>query len=99
MKTFIKNGLFFSGMPDEKAVKQDVLIDGDGRILEIGSSISFSEEDLEIIDAEGKWIVPGFIDSHTHYDAEILASPGLKESARHGVTTIILGSCSVSAVY
>src|SRR5690606_35653261 len=50
-------------------------------------------------DAEGKWIVPGFIDSHTHYDAEVLASPGLKESARHGVTTIILGSCSVSAVY
>lgn len=99
MKTLIKNGLFFSGMPDEKAVKQDVLIDGDGRILDIGSINSFSDEGFEIIDAEGKWIVPGFIDSHTHYDAEVLASPGLKESARHGVTTIILGSCSVSAVY
>ncbi|MBO3097812.1 N-acyl-D-amino-acid deacylase family protein [Gelidibacter pelagius] len=99
MKTLIKNGLFFSGMPDEKAVKQDVLIDDDGRILEIGLSNSFSEEGLNIIDAEGQWIVPGFVDSHTHYDAELLASPGLKESARHGVTTIILGSCSVSAVY
>lgn len=99
MKTLIKNGLFFSGMPDEIAVKQDVLIDDDGRILEIGLSNSFSEEGLNIIDAEGQWIVPGFVDSHTHYDAELLASPGLKESARHGVTTIILGSCSVSAVY
>ena len=99
MKTLIKNGLFFSGMPDEKAIKQDMLIDDEGRILEIGLNNSFSEEGFNIIDAEGQWIVPGFVDSHTHYDAELLASPGLKESARHGVTTIILGSCSVSAVY
>lgn len=98
MKTLIINGLFFSGNPDEKAFLQDVLID-EGCILEIAPSISISDEDLEIIDAEGKWIVPGFVDSHTHYDAEVLASPGLKESARHGVTTIILGSCSVSAVF
>ena len=99
MNTLIKNGLFFSGNPDEKAIPQDILIDVSGRIQEIGACHSFSEIGVEIIDAEGKWIVPGFINSHTHYDAEILASPGLKESARHGVTTIILGSCSVSAVF
>ena len=99
MNTLIKNGLFFSGNPDEKAIPHDILIDVSGRIQEIGACNSFSEIGVEIIDAEGKWIVPGFIDSHTHYDAEILASPGLKESARHGVTTIILGSCSVSAVF
>ncbi len=99
MKTLIKNGLFFSGEADEKATIQDILIDENGRIIEIGVNLSSSAEDLEIIDAAGKWIVPGFIDSHTHYDAELLASPGLKESARHGVTTIILGSCSVSAIF
>ena len=99
MKTLIKNGLFFSGDPTEKAHIQDVLIDDNGQILEIGSSLSAYEDTAEIIEAEGKWIVPGFVDSHTHYDAEVLASPGLKESARHGVTTIILGSCSVSAVF
>ena len=99
MKTLIKNGLYFSGNPDEKAIPQDILIDVSGRIQEIGACNSFSEIGVEIIDAKGKWIIPGFIDSHTHYDAEILASPGLKESARHGVTTIILGSCSVSAVF
>ena len=100
MRKLIKNGLFFSGNPDEKANIQDILIDDQGLIQEISSSIMLSVEDeLEIIDAEGKWVVPGFVDSHTHYDAEILASPGLKESARHGVTTIILGSCSVSAVF
>lgn len=99
MNILIKNGLFFSGMPDEEAIKQDLIIDASGRIQDIGPCHSFSDEDLEIIDAEGQWLVPGFIDSHTHYDAELLASPGLKESARHGVTTIILGSCSVSAVF
>ncbi|KVV14844.1 amidohydrolase family protein [Flavobacterium sp. TAB 87] len=99
MKILIKNGLLFSGDNDQKAIVQDILIDANGLIQEIGTNILYEDENVEIIDAKGKWIVPGFVDSHTHYDAEILASPGLKESARHGVTTIILGSCSVSAVF
>ena len=41
----------------------------------------------EVIDAAGKWVMPGFVDMHTHYDAEVLVAPGLNESVRHGVTT------------
>ncbi len=50
----------------------------------------------EEIDARGCWITPGFIDLHTHYDAEIEVAPALAESVRHGVTTVAMGSCGVS---
>lgn len=98
MGILIKNGLFYSGDKDEKALVKHLLINDDG-IIEKISSDPLLENDYEIIDATGKWITPGFLDCHTHYDVEIIASPGLKESARHGITTVILGSCSVSALY
>lgn len=98
MRILIKNGLFYSGDKDEKSSIKNLLINEEG-IIEKISSDPILETDCEVIDASGKWITPGFIDCHTHYDAEIIASPGLKESARHGITTVILGSCSVSAIY
>ncbi|HUB07543.1 MAG TPA: N-acyl-D-glutamate amidohydrolase [Myxococcales bacterium] len=48
------------------------------------------------VDAAGCWVTPGFIDLHTHYDAEVELAPSLSESVRHGVTTVTLGSCSLS---
>lgn len=96
-KLLIKNGLVFTGDFKDKAQVKDILISASGEILKIQPDIA--PDGLELVDASGKWVMPGFIDTHTHYDAEVIASPGLKESARHGVTSIVLGSCSVSALY
>jgi len=97
-RILIKNGKFFNGCLNTKAKIKNVLIEN-GKIKTISETPIDTPDDTEVIDATNKWITPGFIDSHTHYDAELVASPGLKESARHGVTSIILGSCSVSAIF
>lgn len=92
--TVITGGRWFDGTGGPSEVRN--LGIRDGRVARI------SDEPLEgahHIDAEGLWVMPGFIDSHTHYDAELLVAPGLTESARHGVTTVVVGSCSLSAVY
>lgn len=95
----IKNATVFTGDYRDKPAKKNVLVDAQGKIAKISPSEIQVSDDVTIIQAEGKWLMPGFLDTHTHYDAEVIASPGLKESARHGVTTAILGSCSVSAIY
>jgi N-acyl-D-aspartate/D-glutamate deacylase len=93
----IRNGLWFDGTGTVPQVRTLGIRGGiatemsAGRLDETGCT--------DVIDAVGKWIVPGFIDVHTHYDAEVLLDPGLKESVRHGVTTVLLGNCSLSTVY
>ena len=97
-RILIENGLLFTGSAQDKAASRNIFIEH-GRIASISASSIDVPADTQVIDATGKWITPGFVDSHTHYDGELIASPGLKESARHGVTTVLLGSCSVSAIY
>src|SRR6202795_4655178 len=93
----IRDGLWFDGTGEAPLTRTLGIRDGvvatvsDGPLDETGCP--------EVIDAAGKWIVPGFIDVHTHYDAEVLLDPGLRESVRHGVTTVLLGNCSLSTVY
>src|SRR6267142_162871 len=52
----------------------------------------------EVRDAAGLWVTPGFIDIHTHYDVEVEIAPGLAESVRHGVTSVVMGNCSLSLI-
>ena len=68
----------------------------DGKVAAMAAGLP---EGARTIDARGKWVMPGLLDVHTHYDAEVLLSPGLGESVRHGTTSIILGNCSLSTVY
>ena len=69
----------------------------DGRVVAIAPGLQAGPE-TEVIDASGCWVTPGFIEPHSHYDAEILAAPELAESVRHGVTTVMTGICSISMV-
>ncbi|HUE31731.1 MAG TPA: amidohydrolase family protein [Mycobacterium sp.] len=96
----IRDGLWFDGTGSPPQTRTLGIRDGvvatvagpsDGPLDETGCP--------EVIDAAGKWVLPGFIDVHTHYDAEVLLDPGLRESVRHGVTTVLLGNCSLSTVY
>jgi N-acyl-D-aspartate/D-glutamate deacylase len=94
-ETIVRNGLFFDGRgtaPDRK----DLRI-ADGVLLEVSDAPLEARAGERVIDAEGCWVVPGFIDIHTHYDAELEMNPALDESLRHGVTTVFIGSCSLSA--
>jgi len=91
----IKNGLYFDGTGRPASVRH-LGIRG-GRVVRV-SEAALSAAGAKEIDAEGKWVMPGFVDLHTHYDAEVLASPALSESVRHGVTTVTVGSCSIGTV-
>jgi N-acyl-D-aspartate/D-glutamate deacylase len=93
MSVYIKNGLVYDGS-GRKPCKKNIIIEA-GKIKAVTEDVFPEEEFSAVIDAAGKWITPGFIDLHTHYDAEIEVDPGLGESTRHGVTTVTLGSCSL----
>jgi N-acyl-D-aspartate/D-glutamate deacylase len=92
--TLIRNGLVIDGSGADDGRVMDLLVE-DGIVRATGIDLE-APEGAEVIDATGCWVTPGFIDLHTHYDAELELDPGLTESVRHGVTTVLVGSCGLS---
>ena len=88
----LKGGSVIDGTGRERRVA-DVAICGD-RIAAVEANIAPAEAS-RVIDADGLVVCPGFIDHHTHYDAQILWDPLATCSSWHGVTSIIMGNCGV----
>lgn len=92
MKTLIRNGLIIDGN-NEKGFKADLLINGD-KIEMIGKVEQ--TPDMKVIDAAGLAVSPGFIDTHSHSDLQVLINPEVLPKIMQGITTEILGQDGIS---
>ncbi len=79
-----------TGAPTRRA---DVAVDGD-TIVAVGdlSGVAAKRE----VDAEGRFVTPGFVDLHSHFDAQVGWDPLLSSSCWHGVTSVLMGNCGMS---
>jgi len=81
-----------TGAPPARA---DVVLEGD-RVAAVGPDAAAHTTVDTIVDADGLMVTPGFVDLHTHYDAQLFWDPNASPSPLHGVTTVLGGNCGFS---
>ena len=86
----IRNGTIVDGSGGDPYEADLAVVDG--KIAAIGGDIPKGTEE---IDARGKLVTPGFVDVHTHYDAQVTWSDRLSPSSWNGATTVLFGNCGV----
>jgi N-acyl-D-aspartate/D-glutamate deacylase len=92
----ITGGLVFDGNGGPP-VTEDIAIT-DGRVVARGTGLP-TDQAAQVIDATGRWIMPGLLDIHTHVDLEVELDPGLTEVVRHGTTTTVMSNCSLGLAF
>ena len=91
MDMVIRGATVFDGNGGERQEGCDVAV-VDGRIAALGPELAVPP-DAKVVDADGLALMPGIIDSHTHYDAQITWDPCLTPSPALGVSTAVIGNC------
>ncbi len=74
----------------QSGFQADVAV-SNGKVVAVEPGISGTA--TRVIDAQGRIVAPGFIDIHTHFDAQILWDPPLASTVRHGITSVVAGNC------
>ena len=87
--TLIKGGMIIDGSRSPR-YRGDIAIK-DGVIAEIGHIEAHRA--TKVLDADGMIVAPGFVDLHTHYDAQVFWDPYCSISSWHGITTVVIGNC------
>jgi N-acyl-D-aspartate/D-glutamate deacylase len=87
----ISGGLVVDGLGSEPR-RADVAIDGD-TIVAIGNDVGVAKRKL---DADGRLVTPGFVDVHTHLDAQLAWDPIGTSTCWHGVTSVVMGNCGMT---
>ena len=94
--TLITNATVFDGVSHSPR-NVDVALKG-SKVAALGPSLPV-EEAGEVLDASGRWLMPGLWDIHTHLDLEVELDPGLTEVVRHGTTTAVVANCSIGVAF